>query len=186
MPLKRRGPAAGPTSRAGSSLARFTERSLLQHEHLVGFGFRCWLAGYQTNDVNCWEVCWNHYASVLGPSSAKRTIAELSCWVRAVDRAAARKVEVFPARCRGFCRDECLAISIIAAGQDDASCPAMRACAFALLESSAIEETVETGNCFASVLRSEGIVLQSASIINAAAWLEGSREAGTNSSSKQH
>lgn len=53
-------------------------------EWLVGVGFRCWLAGYDTGDIACWETGWNAYARVLGTERAKRAVTELACWVRAV------------------------------------------------------------------------------------------------------
>lgn len=28
-------------------------------ERLVGVGFRCWLAGYRTSDIGCWDVAWH-------------------------------------------------------------------------------------------------------------------------------
>ena len=35
-------------------------------EWLVGVGFRCWLAGYDTGDIACWENGWNEYNRLLG------------------------------------------------------------------------------------------------------------------------
>ena len=107
-------------------------------EWLVGVGFRCWLAGYDTGDIACWETGWNAYARVLGAERAKRAVTELACWVRAVRTSASRKIEYYPFGCAGFCRDECMAISLIAASQHH-RCPAMRACALALTGSSLVE-----------------------------------------------
>ena len=59
-------------------------------EWLVGVGFRCWLAGYDTGDIACWETGWNAYARVLGAERAKRAVTELACWVRAVQASASR------------------------------------------------------------------------------------------------
>jgi hypothetical protein len=53
-------------------------------ERLVGIGFRCWLAGYDTGDISCWENGWNEYSRTLGAERAKRAVTELACWVRAV------------------------------------------------------------------------------------------------------
>ena len=61
-------------------------------EWLVGVGFRCWLAGYDTGDIACWETGWNAYARVLGAERAKRAVTELACWVRAVRASASRKI----------------------------------------------------------------------------------------------
>src|SRR5581483_366288 len=120
-------------------------------EWLVGVGFRCWLAGYDTGDISCWEHGWNEYARVLGPERAKRAVTELACWVRAVRSSAARKIEYSPFSCPGFCADECMAISLIAASQHH-RCPAMRACALALTGSDLVEPVISAANAFADVL----------------------------------
>ena len=46
-------------------------------EHLVGIGFRCWLAGYETGEIACWEQAWTAYAAALGPIDAKRALGDL-------------------------------------------------------------------------------------------------------------
>ena len=140
-------------------------------EHLVGVGFRCWMAGYMTSAINCWEVGWNHYARVLGPQRAKAAVTELACWVRTVRSRAARDIEIYPADCAGFCPDECMAISLIAAAQQNA-CPAMRACAYALIGDSLVDEVVDTAEGFAHVLGDVGIRLGPDSIAQAPALME--------------
>ena len=74
-------------------------------EWLVGVGFRCWLAGYDTGDIACWENGWNEYNRLLGTERAKRAVTELACWVRAVRASASRKIEYYPFGCAGFCAD---------------------------------------------------------------------------------
>lgn len=141
-------------------------------ERLVGIGFRCWLAGYQTGDIACWEEAWNTYAAELGPACAKVAVTELACWVRTISQYALRPIEVFPAPCTTFCRDECMAVSMIAASQHSV-CPALRACAFALLENSAIDEVVEGAQNFADALRGVDVVLSQAAILDAMAMTVG-------------
>jgi hypothetical protein len=121
-------------------------------EWLVGVGFRCWLAGYDTGDIACWETGWNAYSRALGAVRAKRTVTELACWVRAVRTSASRKIEYYPFGCVGFCRDECMAISLIAASQQH-RCPAMRACALALTGSNLVEPVIDAANTFADALQ---------------------------------
>jgi len=132
--------------------------TLTAPERLVGVGFRCWLAGFQTSDIGCWEVAWHEFAHAVGPRAAKPLMTELACWVRAVQDSAERRIEVYPAQCRHFCRDECLAISMVAACQHSA-CPAFRACAVALLGSNEIEEAMEGAECFARSLKEADQVL---------------------------
>lgn len=132
-------------------------------ERLVGVGFRCWLAGYDTGDIACWETGWNTYASALGANDAKRAVTELACWVRILRDCSSRKLEYYPFGCAGFCADECFAISLIAAAQHD-RCPALRACAFALTGSDAIGKVIDSASAFAGALQDANQLLSANSI----------------------
>ena len=136
----------------GSAGQRFSAAPRSGAEWLVGVGFRCWLAGYDTGDIACWENGWNAYARALGTERAKRAVTELACWVRTVRATASRRIEYAPVGCPGFCADECMAISLIAASQHH-RCPAMRACALALTGSDLVEPVLDTANAFADVLQ---------------------------------
>ena len=136
-------------------------------DRLVGLGFRHWLAGYRSGDVTCWEYAWDLYASALGPRQARGVVNELSAWVRAVSASTRRDICVCPTNCAKFCRDECLAVSMVAASQHK-TCPAMRACAFALIESAMIEEVVCQSESFALTLKSVDQVLSPSAIVGVA------------------
>jgi hypothetical protein len=131
-------------------------------ERLVGFGFRLWLNGFRTGDISSWEKAWCAYAGTIGAAAAKTAVGDLSCWVRSINCCAQRKLETSPNACARFCRDECVAIAMIAACQHHA-CPAMRACAFALLGCSMIDEVVQGAESFARTLRDADQVLLPAS-----------------------
>jgi len=120
-------------------------------EWLVGVGFRCWIAGYDTGDITCWENSWNTYNRVLGPARAKLAVTELACWVRAVRAATSRKIEYNSLDARRFCADECMAMSLIAASQQQ-GCPAMQACALALTGSDTVDPVIDAANAFADAL----------------------------------
>ena len=124
-------------------------------ERLVGLGFRGWVAGYEYQDISCWENVWNTYAVTLGAAPAKRTVTELSSWVRALRQTTARRIEIYPAGCARFCRDECIAISVIAACQQE-GCPALRACAQALTGTDAIEPMLTEARAYAGCLLDAG------------------------------
>jgi hypothetical protein len=127
-------------------------------ERLVGLGFRYWLKGFRTGDISCWEKAWCAYSNVLGAAAAKDAVTDLACWVRAINRHARRDLETAAIDCELFCRDECIAIEMISACQHEA-CPAMRACAFALLGCSMIEEVVRGAENFAATMRGADLVL---------------------------
>ncbi len=139
-------------------------------ERLVGVGFRCWLAGFQTSDIGCWEVAWHEFSQAVGARTAKPLMSELASWVRAVQDCADRKIEVYPAGCRQFCRDECLAISMVAACQHSA-CPAFRACAVALLGSNDIDDAIEQAEVFAHRLREADQFLSPGTVFMGAGFL---------------
>jgi len=152
---------------------------------LVGFGFRCWMRGCESGDLSSLELCWNQFATALGATGAKKAVTDLSGWVKSMRSAAGRKVQTLPAHCPGFCRDECLAISMIAAGQNDV-CPAMRACAFALLETNQLDETMETGLKLSGTLRDEGILLTPQDVVNATALMGEDKFDSVRGSSLKH
>jgi hypothetical protein len=141
---------------------------LPEPERLVGLGFRYWMLGRTTGDVNCWVRAWNLYSGIFGVPGARVAVSHLSSWVAAVGSATHREIEVFPQECAGFCRDECLAVSMIAACQHH-TCPAMRACAFALAESSLIDSVVQEAQGFADAMMSLDQVLSARSIVPATA-----------------
>jgi hypothetical protein len=132
-------------------------------ELLVGLGFRHWLTGFRTGDIACWERAWCAYSSALGASAAKGAVTDLSCWVRAISQHAQRPLETAASDCDRFCRDECIAVAMIAACQHDV-CPAMRACAFSLLGCSMIDAVVQGAESFAATMRGANQILSPATV----------------------
>ncbi len=133
-------------------------------ERLVALGFRHWFTGYRTGDVHSWERAFQIYDQALGCRNARLAVGGLSSWVKSVNAAARRKIDVSAPACSSFCRDECLAVTMIAACQHDA-CPALRACAFALVDSALIGEVESEAEGFAAVLRSMNQMLSPATLM---------------------
>lgn len=157
-----RAPVRHATVNAGSM--RKPLRELSGPERLTGLGFRCWLAGYQNGQLTCWEDAWNVYARELGPGAARPVIRDLSCWVRAVSGQAQRPIGLCPAGCERFAHDECLAVSMIAAAQHD--CPAVKACAYALLGAQPLDEVLASASRFAASLRENHVLLGPSPIVD--------------------
>lgn len=122
-------------------------------ERLVALGFRHWFAGYQSGNLHSWETAWCLYERALGNQNARLAVAELGAWVKAVRACSRRDIAVSSERCTSFCRDECLAVAMVAACQHN-TCPALKACAFALVESSMLEEVMHHTESFSTVMRS--------------------------------
>lgn len=135
-------------------------------ERLVGLGFRHWTLGNATGDISHWERTWSLYAGVCGIAGGRIAVDALSQWVKSVGGTARRPITVAAASDGNFCRDECLAISMIAACQHQ-TCPAMRACAFALIEDSGIDTVVGHAQTFADTLASLDQTLTSGAILSA-------------------
>ena len=139
-------------------------------ERLVGVGFRCWLMGFTTGNIGLWEEAFNAFSTTLGTERTKLLLVELSQFVRAVSTTTAREIEVQEMGCRGFCPDECLAISIIAACQHNAR-STLAASAAALLGSDAIGDTLASAQVFACGMRSANQLLSAESVCPAACAL---------------
>lgn len=133
-------------------------------ERLVGLGFRYWMAGHLHGDVAHWERAWRLYTGVFGLAGGKLAIEQLSSWVGAVSTFKQRPIAIETRACGIFCRDECVAIAMIAACQHG-TCPALRACAFALLKCSHIDAVVDGAQGFADALTGLEKVLLPASIV---------------------
>jgi hypothetical protein len=139
-------------------------------EHLVGVGFRCWLGGLSSGDIQRWEEAWNTFSGALGPDRAKDLLLDLSHFVRAVKANAHRDIQISPTGAGCFCRDECLAISIIAATQHgDRS--TLKASACALIGCDDIGDTISGAQVLANGLRSAKQLLRQESICPASCAL---------------
>lgn len=147
------------------SKLRVHAHKLSPAEQLVGFGFRCWLTGYQTNDISCWGKGWDKYSTELGAAKAKPVVTELAYWVQTVKRCSQRTIDCAPIDCKAFCQDECTAISLIAASQHQ-SCPALQACACALLGTDDVEDILNAADSFAHALHYADVKLEGTVVTN--------------------
>jgi hypothetical protein len=137
---------------------------LKEPEKLVGVGFRCWMTGYHTGEIACWEEVWKSCSEALGPTAAREVVSAVACWVRSIKDNARREIEVFPIGCRGFCRDECVAISMVAACQHDVR-RIMTGCATTLLGCPPVDEVMEGVRTLAGALTATNQVLSPSSIL---------------------
>ncbi|MCT8268044.1 MULTISPECIES: hypothetical protein [Afifella] len=129
-------------------------------EALVVNGFRLWVAGYQTGDIEHWSEAWNLFSEKFGHGPARHSVTQLAHWVRSVFLWRTDPIQCFSSGCPHICRDECLAVAMIAACQHrDGSCLDYcleRFCGFA-----DHREPLEAALGFASALDSHGQRLMS-------------------------
>ncbi len=122
-------------------------------ERLVALGFRYWTLGCKCADSHAWEKAFQVFDATLGHREARLAVSSLSSWVACVNNSARHEICVGSPGQRRFCRDECLAVSMVAACQHDV-CPALKACAFSLIEASRVDEVMTETETFATILRS--------------------------------
>ncbi|WP_051630996.1 hypothetical protein [Afifella pfennigii] len=124
-------------------------------ESLVVNGFRLWVGGYQEGEIERWNEAWNLFAERLGEDEARDAVSQLAHWVRAVFHWRIDPIRCFASGCPHIGRDECLAVSMIAACQNrDGACLDYcleRFCGFADRK-----EPLEAALSFASVLDARG------------------------------
>ena len=148
----------------------FQSRTGVRVAEMVGRSFRCGILARRERSAVGWSYAWQEIAGVAGPDRADGLIGELSRFVESVDASAVRRIEVLPKGCPGLCRDECLAVSIVAGSQLGA-CPALKACAFALIESANVDSCIRSAGRFSDALREAGQTLPPDFICNALALM---------------
>lgn len=137
--------------------------------HRVGRSFRYGMTAHRTGDRSAWSFAWQEWAIASEDAEAvDRLVARLADYVGDIGRTAARPIDILPHGCPGLCRDECLAVSIVAASQQGA-CPALKACAYALLETSNLAPCLSSAMAFGCALRDAGHILEPDHICNALA-----------------
>jgi hypothetical protein len=120
-------------------------------EKLVLEGYRCWLVGFESGSVLPWEMAGTLYEELLGAADGRRVVAELSHFVRTLRRCAACPLRSFPFNAHHVCRDECLALGLIAALQhDDAA--AAQTCLSAIACPRLLAHVCEAASCYADAL----------------------------------
>jgi hypothetical protein len=139
---------------------------------MVGRSFRCGMLARREASGLSWSYAWQELAGVAGATSADNLVTALGHFVETVDRTAMRRIEVLPKGCPGLCRDECLAVSVVAAAQLGA-CPALKACIYALIQGGNIDACISAAGTFSSALKAAGQSLPPDVVCNALALMPG-------------
>ncbi len=96
-------------------------------------------------------------------------VAELAAWVRTLRREGTRELACYPRPCRMLCRDECMALGLVAGCQARAWGAASQA-AKALAGDEAARAVFKTGRNYASALAAAGQKLEPLSPATLAAF----------------
>ena len=127
-------------------------------ERLVLEGFRRWIAGYASGDLSHWEDAWNLHITSLKPADARSIVDRLAQFVRIVRDWSVCPIACFPGGCRHICRQECFALAMVAASQNqdlDCLAAAMRH----LLDPEGHEEAMLPALAYAEAMKEHGLFL---------------------------
>lgn len=127
-------------------------------DHLVLQGFRCWMAGYETSSIACWEMAWSYYRDTLGDEQSERAIASLSSWVRSICHVHGSAMSCYPCGTRKTCRTECLALEMVSACHHGCDARLQNA-ARQLVGQDGCHDVVKTCQRYASTLADLGITV---------------------------
>jgi hypothetical protein len=78
---------------------------------------RCWLAGYETGDIACWELAWEGVRRQKPLVHTKRIIAELGQFTRVFRQTLTCRFVYLPYCCGRITDEECLALKLVACAQ---------------------------------------------------------------------
>ena len=140
-------------------------------ERIVGLGFRCSLACLRSSDAaEARRACTYLTTALCADNLPAELVPQFAAWALAIESSAERPIAVLPIKSASFGRDECLAISLVAACQHQ-TCPALRACAFALLGSADLGRALAATATIAATLRGSDALLASSKSEAAAALI---------------
>jgi len=127
-------------------------------ERLVLEGFRRWMAGYSSGDLSHWEEVWNLHAAQLGTRDARVVVDRLAKFVKIVRDWSICPISCFPGGCRHICRQECFALAMVAASQNqDLEC--LATVMGHLLDPDGHEEAMLPALAYAEAMKDSDLVL---------------------------
>ena len=131
-------------------------------EHLVGLGFRCAMTCLRPGkNLVAPQACALLKAAIEAHHLPANLNTRFTAWALAVDATAERPIELSALEHPSFSPDEALAIALVAACQH-AHCPALTACASALLGTCDLGRALAATQILAHTLSAANAVLNSA------------------------
>lgn len=111
----------------------------LRTERLFVQGFRKILMGYEDRDSAHWDEAWNHFAKELGYSGGRHALEAIWDFTNIFRRGALCPLGYHVETCPFLCKSECLALSLMAAIQEQDRQSAHK-CALNLFKSSHLND----------------------------------------------
>src|SRR5271156_5962811 len=121
--------------------------------------YRCAMAGFSVGQTDCWDIGWRALDQAMSPGEAGALFGEFYAFVRALLGAARHPLPWRPARCRGLCSDEALALGMIEAAQG-ADTADLLAAAATLLGADDLGDALQATQSLAVALAKRGLFIR--------------------------
>lgn len=92
-------------------------------ESLFMLAYRCWHAGFDYSDAECWQYAWNALSNAIGPDEARPVLGAIEDFVRTLRTVARRRLDYYPPPCCRVSECERQVLALVAglqAGRPDA------------------------------------------------------------------
>lgn len=88
-----------------------------QGDSLLMLAYRCWHAGFDYGDSECWQYAWTALSNALGPGEARHLLAAIEDFVRCLRLVSPRPPEYYPPPCCRMSTSEQQVLELVAALQ---------------------------------------------------------------------
>lgn len=103
---------------AGDDRAKLPNRCLTSRgDSLLILAYRCWQAGFDYSDAECWQYAWVSLSNEFGPCMARPVLSAIEDFVRAIREVSRRPVDYYPPPCCRASASEQVILELIAALQ---------------------------------------------------------------------
>jgi hypothetical protein len=124
-------------------------------ERLVVEGLRRWMMGGEAGSIANWSRAAEFFVDELGAVDGRRLFLAFVRWLDTLDAFMDRPAMTSPIECPRLCRDECMALAMIAAAQY-ADCDGVMTASSRLVSPEGLAPAVEASSCFAAALAGAG------------------------------
>lgn len=94
-----------------------TPRLTTPGDSLFMLAYRCWHAGFDYGDAECWQYAWTALSNALGPREARPLLGAVEDFVRCLRLVARHRLEYYPPPCCRMSDSEQQVLELVAALQ---------------------------------------------------------------------
>ena len=98
---------------AGDAGNRCDARLTQPCESLFMLAYRCWHAGFDYGDVECWQYAWTALSNALGTREARPLLGATEDFVRTLRAVSRRRIDYFPPPCCRVSDSERLVLELL-------------------------------------------------------------------------